>query len=100
MISQYTSKTNFLEPGHTYHRFVKTTPKPKATKKSSGELVGPPPPPPPPPPDDGVGSWGVTAVEVGADDDIVGSRRVILQIEIQSNSKLDSMSSFSQIPYS
>jgi len=25
-----------------YHRFVKTTPKPSATKKSSGELVGPP----------------------------------------------------------
>jgi len=25
---------------------VKTTPKPNATKKSSGELVGPPPPPP------------------------------------------------------
>ena len=29
----------------TYHRFVKTTPKPSATKKSKGELVGPPPPP-------------------------------------------------------
>lgn len=28
----------------TYHRFVKTTPKPSATKKSKGELVGPPPP--------------------------------------------------------
>ena len=28
-----------------YHRFVKTTPKPRATKKRSGELVGPPPPP-------------------------------------------------------
>lgn len=27
------------------HRFVKTTPKPRATKKSKGELVGPPPPP-------------------------------------------------------
>ena len=27
-----------------YHRFVKTTPNPKATKKSNGELVGPPPP--------------------------------------------------------
>jgi hypothetical protein len=27
-----------------YHKFVKTTPNPKATKKSSGELVGPPPP--------------------------------------------------------
>lgn len=30
----------------TYHRFVNTTPKPKATKNSRGELVGPPPPPP------------------------------------------------------
>ena len=28
----------------SYHRFVKTTPKPSATKKSKGELVGPPPP--------------------------------------------------------
>ena len=28
----------------TNHRFVKTTPKPNATKKSRGELVGPPPP--------------------------------------------------------
>lgn len=27
----------------TYHKFVNTTPKPKATKKSNGEL-GPPPP--------------------------------------------------------
>ena len=26
----------------TYHKFVKTTPKPSATKKSKGELVGPP----------------------------------------------------------
>lgn len=30
----------------TYHKFVKTTPKPSAIKKSSGELVGPPPPVP------------------------------------------------------
>jgi hypothetical protein len=29
--------------GRLYHRFVKTTPKPNATKKSNGELVGPPP---------------------------------------------------------
>lgn len=28
----------------THHKFVKTTPNPNATKKSSGELVGPPPP--------------------------------------------------------
>ena len=27
-----------------YHKFVKTTPKPNATKNSRGELVGPPPP--------------------------------------------------------
>ena len=26
----------------TYHKLVKTTPKPNATKNSSGELVGPP----------------------------------------------------------
>jgi len=25
----------------TYHKFVKTTPNPRATKKSKGELVGP-----------------------------------------------------------
>ena len=33
----------------THHRFVNTTPKPRATKKSRGELVGPPDPPPLPP---------------------------------------------------
>jgi hypothetical protein len=32
-----------LSVRRAYHRFVKTTPKPRATKKSSGELVGPPP---------------------------------------------------------
>lgn len=26
----------------SYHKLVKTTPKPRATKKSNGELVGPP----------------------------------------------------------
>lgn len=26
---------------NSHHRFVKTTPKPRATKNSSGELVGP-----------------------------------------------------------
>ena len=31
-----------------YHRLVKTTPNPKATKNNRGELVGPLPPPPPP----------------------------------------------------
>ena len=49
----------------THHRFVKTTPKPRATKKSRGELVGPPPPPPPPPEfelGDDVGT--LTAVDV------------------------------------
>jgi hypothetical protein len=42
------------------HRFVKTTPKPRATKKSSGELVGPPPPPPLPP------LLGGSVVEMGS----------------------------------
>ena len=33
-------------PGaYTDHKFVKTTPNPRATKKSNGELLGPPPPP-------------------------------------------------------
>ncbi len=47
----------------TYHRLVKTTPNPKATKKSKGELVGPPPLPL------GlvVGPGGADDVEVGAD---------------------------------
>ena len=27
---------------YPYHKFVKTTPKPRATKNSRGELVGPP----------------------------------------------------------
>jgi hypothetical protein len=31
------------------HKLVNTTPNPKATKNSRGELVGPLPPPPPPP---------------------------------------------------
>ena len=36
-------KVELAEPA--YHRFVNTTPKPRATKKRRGELVGPPPPP-------------------------------------------------------
>jgi hypothetical protein len=41
------SKSNYGEliRGFIYHKFVNTTPNPRATKKSSGELVGPPPPP-------------------------------------------------------
>lgn len=37
----------------TYHRLVKTTPKPNATKNRRGELVAPEPPEPlsPPPPE-------------------------------------------------
>ena len=31
----------------THHKFVKTTPNPRATKKSKGELVGPVAPLPP-----------------------------------------------------
>ena len=46
-----------------YHKFVKTTPKPRATKNKSGELVGPPPPPPPPPED--VAAAGATEVAEG-----------------------------------
>lgn len=34
------------EQAETYHRFVKTTPKPSATKNNNGELELPPPPPP------------------------------------------------------
>lgn len=37
------------EQAVTYHRFVKTTPKPSATKNNSGELELPPPPEPLPP---------------------------------------------------
>ena len=55
-----------LQSDDTYHRFVNTTPKPRATKKSSGELVGPPPPPPPL--EDGVGAGADPPVAVGADD--------------------------------
>lgn len=43
---------------------MKTTPKPKATKKSRGELVGPPPPPPEL---DVVGPAGADEVWVGVD---------------------------------
>lgn len=55
----------------TYHRLVKTTPNPKATKKSKGELVGPPPPPPEA---DVVGPGGPDEVAVGDDmaDDVEG----------------------------
>lgn len=41
---------------------MKTTPNPKATKKSSGELVGPPPPPPP---DVELGAAGAEEVGIG-----------------------------------
>lgn len=45
----------------TYHKLVKTTPKPRATKKSSGELVVELPPPPP---DEVVVALGVVEVAV------------------------------------
>ena len=54
----------------TYHKLVKTTPKPRATKKSKGELVGPPPPPPPPLL--GVGGGGGAGEVVDTDTDSVG----------------------------
>lgn len=51
----------------TYHRLVKTTPKPRATKNRRGELVGPELPPPPPfPVLVGVGA-DVVWDDVGAD---------------------------------
>lgn len=52
----------------TYHRLVKTTPKPNATKKSNGELVGPPPPLPP---ELVVGPGGADVVDEGADIEMV-----------------------------
>lgn len=48
----------------TYHRFVNTTPNPKATKKSNGELVGPLVLLPP---ELVVGPGGADDVEVGDD---------------------------------
>lgn len=39
----------FQRCSRAYQRFVKTTPNPKATKNSNGELVGPLLPPPDPP---------------------------------------------------
>lgn len=50
----------------TYHRFVNTTPNPRATKKSKGELVGPLPLFPGPP-KLVVGPGGAEDVEVGED---------------------------------
>lgn len=47
----------------TNQRLVKTTPKPRATKNSSGELVGPLPPPP----EDVVVAGGATADAVAVD---------------------------------
>ncbi len=59
-------------PAKTYHKFVKTTPKPRATKNRRGELVGPVlfPPPPPPlevggPGGDGDAKEGVREVAMG-----------------------------------
>lgn len=48
----------------TYHRLVNTTPNPKATKKSNGELVGPVPLLPP---ELVVGPGGADDVEVAED---------------------------------
>ncbi len=53
-----------IHASSTYHKFVKTTPKPNATKKSNGELVGPPPPPPPVGVPEGAAGAG-EATEVG-----------------------------------
>ena len=47
MSCQHNSSTVWGWRSWGYHRLVKTTPKPRATKNSKGELVGPPPLPPP-----------------------------------------------------
>jgi len=46
ILGQWVSKGRWQgrEGVHGYHKFVKTTPKPRATKNSRGELVGPLPP--------------------------------------------------------
>ena len=49
-----------------YHKLVKTTPKPSATKNSKGELVGPPPPLPLP-----VVAVGSGEVATGEDEVVV-----------------------------
>lgn len=56
-------------PCHAYHRFVKTTPKPNATKKRSGEL-GPLPPPPGLPVGEAVGE---DTIDDDNDDDVVAA---------------------------
>lgn len=58
-----------LDCHQSYHKFVKTTPKPSATKKSSGELDPPFPLPFPPLLPPLVGVALVVAVPVGGGDD-------------------------------
>lgn len=62
----------------TYHKFVKTTPKPSATKKSSGELVGPPPPPPPLGADEVAAGGASGSVEEGTTPVTVGVAEVLM----------------------
>lgn len=66
--SEAVSGSNQIVLRLIYHRFVKTTPKPRATKNSSGELVGPVLELLPPVDCDGDGTG---EVEVAANDDVV-----------------------------
>jgi len=60
---------------------VKTTPNPKATKKSKGELVGPPPPPLFPPAGEEVAAGGVDGVVI----EDVADVELILPVSIYCN---------------
>lgn len=61
----------------TYHRLVKTTPKPNATKKSRGELVGPLLLLLPEPPSDVLAAGGAVIEADGSRDDEEGSIFVV-----------------------
>ena len=64
-------------------RLVKTTPKPSATKKSRGELVGPPPPPPPLGGDDVAAGGGLAVLDgiMEVDDEVaMFSAGLVLQM--------------------
>ena len=62
MILRHVSIAVQNKDGKAYHRLVKTTPKPRATKNSNGEL-GPLPPPPPVGDGEGLAVGGVGAEE-------------------------------------
>lgn len=72
----------------TYQRFVNTTPNPRATKKSKGELVGPPPPPPPLE-GDGVDVDVLEGISVDAD--IVAATPSVVGVGVPVQSELQSI---------